>query len=172
MVVNCLIVQKLSRLSRNFRDLLETFKIVQNLSRWKLSRLSTNLSDFPKIFQTILKLSRLMLCSDLILSQFCRYAQKLSGRAKTFRLAMPTRQRGFSDSGSTYTRVTSTIIPAIVVTVDKALNVTRTAESEKPGISFCNLFKSIIQVVEPSISECTKYCYLSERRTNMWLDSA
>ena len=32
----------------------------------------------------------------------CRYAQKLSGRAKTFRSAMPTRRRGFSASGSQF----------------------------------------------------------------------
>ena len=39
-----------------------------------------------------------MLCFDLILGPFCIYVQKLSGRAKTFRLAMPTRQRAFFNS--------------------------------------------------------------------------
>ena len=39
-----------------------------------------------------------MLCFEFFISQFCRYAQKLSRRTKTFRLAMPTRRRGFSDS--------------------------------------------------------------------------
>ena len=46
-----------------------------------------------------------MLCFELILSQFCRYAQKLSRRAKTFRSAMPTRRRGFSDSASRAVRI-------------------------------------------------------------------
>ena len=46
-----------------------------------------------------------MLCFDLILGPFCIYVQKLSGRAKTFRLAMPTRQRAFSDSAPDTTRL-------------------------------------------------------------------
>ena len=40
-----------------------------------------------------------MLCFDFFWGQFCRHMQKLSGRAKTFQSAMPTRRRGFSPSG-------------------------------------------------------------------------
>ena len=36
--------------------------------------------------------------------------QKLSGRAKTFRLAMPTRQRAFSDSGETPELLTAAVL--------------------------------------------------------------
>ena len=89
-------VWKLSRLSKNFPDCVETFQTL-----WKLSKLSGNFPNCPIYFQTVWKPSRLMLCFELILSQFCRYAQKLSRRAKTFRSAMPTRRRGFSDSDQT-----------------------------------------------------------------------
>ena len=68
-------VWKLSRLSNNFPDCVETFKTL-----WKLSKLSENFPNCPKYFQTVWKPSKLMLCFELISSQFCRYAQKLSGR--------------------------------------------------------------------------------------------
>ena len=73
------IFQKLSRMSGNFPDCPETFWIFR-----KLSRLSSIFPDCLETFQTFQKLSRLILCFDLILGQFCRYAQKLSGRGKTF----------------------------------------------------------------------------------------
>ena len=113
--------RKLSRLSRNFPDCPETFQTVRKLSKLsgnfpdcpetfqtvrKLSRLSRNFPDCPETFQTVRKLSRQSgnfpdSCSVLnwFKGQFCLNAQKLSGRAKTFRLAMPTRQPCFSASG-------------------------------------------------------------------------
>ena len=95
-------VRKFSRLSKNFPDSLKTF---QNFR--KVSKLSGNFPDYSSYFQTVRKSSGLsrnfsdlyVICFDLISNQFCWYAQKLSGRAKTFRSAMPTRRRGFSDSG-------------------------------------------------------------------------
>ena len=68
-------VQKLSRLSRNFLVWLETFQI-----GCKPSRLVLNLPDCQETFQTVHEFSRLLLCFDLILSRLCRYAQKLSSR--------------------------------------------------------------------------------------------
>ena len=93
-------VRKPFRLSGNFPDCPETFQTLQNFFQTdqKPSKLSENFQDCPEAFQTVQKLHRLMLCFDLILGPICIYAQKLSGRAKTFRLAMPTRQRAFSDS--------------------------------------------------------------------------
>ena len=76
-------VIKLSKLSGNFPICLGTLQTI-----WHIPRLSRNLPDCPKTFQTYTMF-------DLIF----RYAQKLSGRGKTFRSAMSTRQRGFSDSG-------------------------------------------------------------------------
>ena len=104
-------VWKFSRLNGNFPDWLETFQPV-----WKLSSLSGNFPDSPETFQTLQKLSRLYKIFQMVWNilklihsyvdvlalfygQFCKYAQKLSGRAKTFRSAMPTRRRGFWDSG-------------------------------------------------------------------------
>ena len=108
------IAWKFSRLSGNFPDYLETF---QNI--WKLSRLSKNFPDYPetfqsvrKTFQTFRKLSRqsgnFLTYSTVHASfngHFFIYAQKLSGRAKTFRSAMLTRWRGFWDSALKYLEV-------------------------------------------------------------------
>ena len=63
---------------------------------WKFSRLSGNFPDCPETFQTFWKLSRQL---TWFKGQFCIYAQKLSGRAKTFRDAMHPRILGFSASG-------------------------------------------------------------------------
>ena len=94
--------RKFFRLSGKFLDCLETFQTLQKLSKvfrnspdcpknfqavWKLSTPSGNFSHCPIYFQTVWKPSRLMLCFELILSQFCRYAQKLSRRAKFFQSA-------------------------------------------------------------------------------------
>ena len=96
-------VWKFSSLSGNFQDRLESFQTVR-----KLFRQSGNFPDRPETFQTVQKLS---IQSGNFLThsinqasfngQFCIYAQKLSGRAKTFRSAMQTRRRGFSDSAWT-----------------------------------------------------------------------
>ena len=113
--------QKLSSLSGKFPYCLESFKTV-----WKVSRLSRNFPDCPGTFQTVQKLSRISGhfpdCPDTLqivqkLSRLSRnipdypetyamflgtmlYAQKLSGRAQTFRSAMPIRRRGFSASAT------------------------------------------------------------------------
>jgi len=86
-------VRKLSKLSGNFPDCPETFQTVRTLSR-----LSGNFPDCPETFQTIWKLSRQL---TWFKGQFCIYAQKLSGRAKTFRDAMHPRILGFSASAQT-----------------------------------------------------------------------
>ena len=110
-------IWKLSRLSRNFPDHPETIQPI-----WKLSRLSGNFPDYPETFRTIRKI--LGLSEDFLdhpenirtirrlsgpsgnfpdnmeTSQcnFKGYAQKLSGRAKTFRVAMPPCHPGFCAS--------------------------------------------------------------------------
>ena len=110
-------VQKVSRLSVNFPDYPETFHSVQKLSRLsgklldclesfqtvkKLSRLSQNFPDCQETFPTLQNLSRVMFFITNFWGQFYRHAQKLSGRAKTFRSTMPTRRRGFSASGQRF----------------------------------------------------------------------
>ena len=109
-------VWKLSRLCGNFPHCLETFQTL-----WKLSRPSGNFPDSPETFKTVGKLSRLSgnypgfsgnFPDSLIHSktfhsyvdvwalfhgQLCKFAQKLS--AKNFQSAMPSRRRGFWDSG-------------------------------------------------------------------------
>ena len=94
-------VQKLSKLSGNFSDCPETFWTIQNFPDY-----SETFKSVRKTFQTFRKLSRQ--CGNFLThstvqasfnGQFCMYAQKLSGRAKTFRSAMQTRRRGFWDSG-------------------------------------------------------------------------
>ena len=51
-----------------------------------------------------------MLCFDLILGLNGRIAPKLSGRVQNFRLAMPTRQPAFSDSGETPELLTAAVL--------------------------------------------------------------
>ena len=88
------LIEKLSRLSGNFPDHPNTFKTIR-----RLSRLSGNLLAFPETFQIIRKLSGPSgnFPDGLETSQcnFKGYAQKLSGRAKTFRMAMPPCHPGF-----------------------------------------------------------------------------
>ena len=65
---------------------LESFQTV-----WKVSVLSEKFLDSLILTHSIVQAS--------VYRQFFLYAQKLSGRAKTFRSAMPTRRRSFSASG-------------------------------------------------------------------------
>ena len=85
---------KLSRLSRNFSDHLENIQPIR-----KLSRLSRNFADHPAI-------SRLSGSfpdgPETSQCNFKGYAQKLSGRAKTFRVAMPPCHPGFCASAWWY----------------------------------------------------------------------
>ena len=110
-------IQKLSGPSRNYPDYLETLQAIRKLSRLsekypdyleniqpirKLSRLSGNFPGYPEIFRIIRKISSLSgnYLKDPETSQcnFKGYAQKLSGRAKTFRVAMPPCHPGFCAS--------------------------------------------------------------------------
>ena len=68
----------------------ESFQTIQ-----KLSSPSGNFPDHPETFQTIWKSVHLGMSFN---GGFHRYAQKLSGRAKTFQVAMPPWDMGFSDS--------------------------------------------------------------------------
>ena len=90
-------IQKLSRLSWNFPDHPENIRPIR-----KLSRLSGNFLDHPEDIQTIRKLSGTSanFPDGLETSQcnFKGYAQKLSGRAITFRMAMPRCHDGFCAS--------------------------------------------------------------------------
>ena len=72
------IIQKISSLSRNFPGYPETF--------WTIQKIFTLSGNFPKGPET-------SHCN------FRGYAQKLSGRAKTFRMAMPPCHPGFWASG-------------------------------------------------------------------------
>ena len=91
------IIRKLSRPSRNFQGNPETFQAIR-----KLSGLSRKYLDYPETFQTIRKLSWTSgnFPDGLETSQcnFKGYAQKLSGRAKTFQMAMPRCHDGFCAS--------------------------------------------------------------------------
>ena len=128
MCINCFCDKKVSksffRLSRNFSD--HQDRKVSTLSKnfpgcpktiQKISRLSGNFTgyqqlsgpsgkypDYPKTFQAIRKLSGPSgnFPDGLETSQcnFKGYAQKLSGRAKTFRMAMPRCHDGFWASGA------------------------------------------------------------------------
>ena len=80
-------IRKFSRLSGNFPGYPETFQVIQ-----KLSRLSGNFPDHPETFQAIWKIPS-------AISSIKGNAQKLSGRAKTFRMAMPRCHDGFCASG-------------------------------------------------------------------------
>ena len=89
---------------RNFPDYPETFQIIR-----KLLRLSGNFPGYPETFRTIQKISRLSRYfpetfriignfPDNLESSQCNfkgYTQKLSRRAKTFRMAMPPCHQGF-----------------------------------------------------------------------------
>ena len=94
-------IRKLSSLSGNFSGYPETFQAIQ-----KLSRSSGKYPAYPENFQTIRKKSRLSgnfsKGPETSQCNFKGYAQKLSGRAKTFRMAMPRCHDGFwaSDSWS------------------------------------------------------------------------
>ena len=101
-------IRKLSRLSENFPGYPETFRTIRKISGLSvnLSRLSGNFPDHSENIQTIRKLSRPSwqfgnFPDGLETSQcnFKGYAQKLSGRAKTFRMAMPRCHDGFWASG-------------------------------------------------------------------------
>ena len=85
---------KFFRLSRNFPDCPESFQTV-----WKVSGLSGKFPDSLANFQTVWKILTHSIVRASFYSQFFLYAQKLSGRAKTFRLAMHTRIPGLWDSG-------------------------------------------------------------------------
>ena len=91
-------IRKLSSLSGNFSGYPETFQAIQ-----KLSRSSGKYPAYPENFQTIRKKSRLSgnfpKGPETSQCNFKGYAQKLSGRAKTFRMAMPPCHPGFWDSG-------------------------------------------------------------------------
>ena len=93
-------IRKLSSLSGNFSGYPETFQAIQ-----KLSRSSGKYPAYPENFQTIRKKSRLSgnfpKGPETSQCNFKGYAQKLSGRAKTFRMAMPPCHPGFWDSGGT-----------------------------------------------------------------------
>ena len=92
-------IRKLSSLSGNFSGYPETFQAIQ-----KLSRSSGKYPAYPENFQTIRKKSRLSgnfpKGPETSQCNFKGYAQKLSGRAKTFRMAMPPCHPGFWDSGT------------------------------------------------------------------------
>ena len=107
-------VKKCSRLSGNFSDHPENIQPIQKLSRLsgnfpdhpeniqKLSKKSGKYPDYLETFQTICKCSRLSgnFPDHLETSQcnFKGYAQKLSGRAKSLRMAMPRCHDGFCAS--------------------------------------------------------------------------
>ena len=92
------IIRKISSLSGNFSGYPETFRTIR-----KISGLSGNFPGYPEIFCIIRKISSLSgnYLKGLETSQcnFKGYAQKLSGRAKTFRMAMPRCHDGFWASG-------------------------------------------------------------------------
>merc|ERR1711873_300834 len=91
---NIQLIQKISSLSGNFPAYPETFQAIR-----KLSRLSRNFPDHPENIQTIRKKYRLSgnfpKGPETSQCNFKGYAQKLSGRAKTFRMAMPPCHPGF-----------------------------------------------------------------------------
>ena len=91
-------IRKLSRLSKNLTDHPENIQIIQ-----KLSSLSGNFPGYPEIFRIIRKISSLsgnyLKGPETSQCNFKGYAQKLSGRAKTFRVAMPPCHPGFCASG-------------------------------------------------------------------------
>ena len=81
-------VWKVSGQSRNFLHCPETFHIIKKMFYiiWKLS--SEKFPECPETFHTVF-------CGT-----FCKYAQKLSGRAKNFWSAMSICRQGFWDSAS------------------------------------------------------------------------
>ena len=85
---------KFSRLSGNLPDYLETFRTVR-----KFSGSSGKYPAYPENFQTIRKKSTLSgnfsKGPETSQCNFKGYAQILSGRAKTFRMAMPPCHPGF-----------------------------------------------------------------------------
>ena len=92
------IIRKISSLSGNFSGYPETFQAIQ-----KLSRSSGKYPAYPENFQTIRKKSRLSgnfpKGPETSQCNFKGYAQKLSGRAKTFQMAMPPCHLGVWASG-------------------------------------------------------------------------
>ena len=90
-------IRKLSTLSRNFPRCPEIFRIIR-----KISSLSGNFPGYPEIFRIIRKISSLsgnyLKGPETSQCNFKGYAQKLSGRAKTFRVAMPPCHPGFCAS--------------------------------------------------------------------------
>merc|ERR1712240_876388 len=91
-------IRKTSSLSGKYPAYPETFQAIQ-----KLSRSSGKYPAYPENFQTIRKKSRLSgnfpKGPETSQCNFKGYAQKLSGCAKTFRMAMPPCHPGFWDSG-------------------------------------------------------------------------
>ena len=99
--------QKISEPSGNYPDYPETFQAIQILFRLsgnfpdhpEISRLSGNFPGYPETFRTIPKIFRLSGnfadVSQISQCIFKGYAQKLSGRAKTFWMAMPPCHPGF-----------------------------------------------------------------------------
>ena len=88
------IIQKISSLSGNFPGYPKTFQTIQ-----KIFRLSGNFPGYPETFLTIRKIFRLSgnFADGPQTSQyiFKGYAQKLSERTKTFRMAMQRCHDGF-----------------------------------------------------------------------------
>ena len=110
-------IRKFSGSSGKYAAYPETFQAIQKLFRssgkypaypeniqpiWKTSSLSRKYPAYPETFQTIRKKSRLSgnfpKGPETSQCNFKGYAQKLSGRAKTFRMAMPPCHPGFWDS--------------------------------------------------------------------------
>ena len=105
-VRNCLTIQNNWRLSANFWHnqkfvwFIKTFWTIR-----KIFRLSGNFPGYLETFWTIRKISRLSgnfpKGPETSQCNFKGYAQKLSGRAKTFRMAMPPCHPGFWASAAT-----------------------------------------------------------------------
>ena len=91
-------IRKILGLSGDFPDHLENIRTIR-----RLSGPSGKYPDYPENIQTIRKLSGpLRNFPDGLETSQCNfkgYAQKLSGRAKTFRMAMPRCHDGFWASG-------------------------------------------------------------------------
>ena len=94
-------IWKLSRLSGNFPGYLETFWTIR-----KLAGPSGNFPGYPEPFRTILTNRNFPDGLEISQCNFKGYAQKLSGCAKTFRMAMPPCHPGFWASVIYYYRRT------------------------------------------------------------------
>ena len=93
-IFNC---TEFSKLSQNFPDCPKTLQTIP-----KLSRLSNNFPECQKKFRTVQKLSRLSGIFPHLCYVLTCFGANFVDTRKTFRLAMPTRRRGFSASVSTF----------------------------------------------------------------------